>query len=102
MTNWRRVSDLLLEMRFLEVQVQMLRDPGPHLTRDRGLRVAALHQRLDELERRLRSYARERGDDEGASLGELRRRLAKVAAHDPRYSGPERRKHGNERLRSVP
>lgn len=82
----RRASDLLLELTFMEAQLCVLRDEGkPHRTRHLGERIAALHHRLDEIERRLRLSA---GVGCDVPVPELRRRLALVASA---YPGPERR-----------
>ena len=48
---WRRLSDLLLEIDFMEVQLEELQHLAPaHQTRNLGQRIAACHRRLDELE----------------------------------------------------
>lgn len=47
------------ELAFLEVQMRVLRDSGPpHLTRDRGLRLAVLRVRREVLLARLESAQR--------------------------------------------
>lgn len=47
------------ELAFLEVQMRVLRDSGPpHLTRDRGLRLATLRVRREVLLARLESAQR--------------------------------------------
>ena len=92
----RRLADLLLEMQFLEVQWQVLREEaGPHLIRNRALRIVALDHRLDRLEKRLRLRARVLGEDELATIGQIRSRLRRLvdrrqqATHN--HPGPERR-----------
>lgn len=85
----RRLSDILRELGLLEVQLQLFREGvGPHYGRNLGVRIAALHRRLDDLEHELRLRASALGEDGQASLRELRTRLA---ARDRQYGGPERR-----------
>lgn len=73
----------------LELQLQLFEEgAGPHYGRNLGLRIAALHRRLDEAEKQLRRHASRVAQDSQLSLKELRMRLA---ALDRRYDGPERR-----------
>jgi hypothetical protein len=82
----RRLSDLLEDLRFLEVQLIVLSETGPaHRSRNRGQQIATLHRRLDALERRLRQYA---GEEQQATISELRKRLLEL---ERSYQGPERR-----------
>lgn len=91
-THLRRLEDLLLQMRFLEVQLAVIeQSKGPHLLRNVGLRVAALHERLNELEHELRRRARHIPDARESTSRDLRRRLEELTQHDPHYRGPERR-----------
>ncbi len=54
----RRLSDALANIDLLEIQLQaIVRDGGAHHIRDVGLRISAIHRRLDELEARLRGRA---------------------------------------------
>jgi hypothetical protein len=51
----RRLDDLIVVYRFMQVQLDELnRSAGPHLVLDLGIRIAALHHRLDALERQIR------------------------------------------------
>lgn len=95
---WRRLSDLLLEIDFMEVQLEELQHLAPaHQTRNLGRRIAACHSRLDELERRVRLHAEELGEGgRQATISELRQRLARLADRrrdaEHGYRGPERRR----------
>lgn len=92
MPPFRRLSDLVTEVEFLQVQLHMVRDAGPaHHVRNVGVRIAALHQRLDVLERQLRLRARSEGDDPKAAISEVVRRLS-APDRQRRYRGPERRR----------
>jgi len=94
--QFRRLSDLLSEIQLLEAQLQVLReDAGPHLIRDIGLRLAALHGRLNQTEHRLRVHARDLNEDDQAAISHIRTRLTalqdrrqKIALDRP---GQERR-----------
>lgn len=91
-THLRRLEDLLLQIRFLEVQLAVIEESkGPHLIRNVGIRRAALHERLDELEHELRWRARHIPNARDSTSRELRRRLEELSQHDPDYRGPERR-----------
>lgn len=90
----RRLSDVLRELGLVEVQLQLFHEgAGPHYGRNLGMRIAALHRRLDDLERQLRVCASALGQDGQASLEELRQRLT---AMDRQYDGPERRDPARE------
>ena len=95
---WRRLSDLLLEIDFMEVQLEELQHLAPaHQTRNLGQRIAACHSRLDELERRVRLHAEELGEGgRQAGISDLRQLLSRLADRrrdaDPGYRGPERRR----------
>ena len=92
MSPFRRLSDLLTEVEFLQVQLHMVRDSGPaHHVRDVGVRLAALHQRLDVLERQLRQRARSEGEDAEAAISDVVRRLS-APDRRRRYRGVERRR----------
>jgi hypothetical protein len=81
-----------MEMQFLEVQLHMIRESGPaHHIREVGVRLAALHQRLDVLERQLRQRAQFEGEDAKAAISEVARRLSSPD-RARRYRGPERRR----------
>ena len=89
------MPELLAEIDFLLVQLITLHSTtGPHRMREHQMRMAALHRRLDHLERQLRMRV---GEDDLSTLGQLRRRLDQVSErrqrHDPDYAGPERRRH---------
>lgn len=87
----RRIRDALVDMQLTEIQLQIIQQSnGPHLIRNVGIRVAALHRRLGELEQRLR--ARDTVDAGRRGLRDLRQRMAELAEHDPKYDGPERRR----------
>ena len=89
----RRLADLLAEIPFLEVQLRVVQDSaGPHRIRNVGMLIASLHRRLDALEWRLRVQARAEGEDERATMSEIRRRLAALAERHPSYHGTERRR----------
>ena len=92
MRQFRRLSDLVTEVEFLHVQLCMVRDSGPpHHVRNIGARIAALHQRLDVLERQLRQRAQYEGEDSKAAISVVLRRLS-APDRLPRYRGPERRR----------
>ena len=98
----RRLSDLVTEVEFLQLQLHVVRDSGPpHHLRDVGVRIAALHQRLDVLERQLRQRAQSEGQDSKAALSEVLRRLS---APDSAASshGPERRRRALRRNMEGP
>lgn len=81
--QFRRLSDLLSEIQLLEAQLQVLReDAGPHLIRNIGLRIAALHGRLDQAEHRLRLHTSD--------------------VNDSQLSRPQQRRSQALRLASVP
>lgn len=87
--GFRRLSDILRELNLVDVQLQLFQEgAGPHYGRDLGVRIAALHRRLDDLEQQLRLRARALGQDDKPSLTELRTRLG-ILEH--RYDGRERR-----------
>jgi len=89
----RRLKDLLSELQFLEAQVQVLSESAAaHHRRDVGLRLAALHRQLDELERRIRNRSISLGQFDRVDVRELRQRLASLAYRHPDYRGPERRR----------
>ncbi len=73
----RRLSDALAAHQFSEVQLIVLNEQaGVHHVRNIGLRLAALHRRLDTLEAELRRHAKVLGEDPTMSVSELRQRLA--------------------------
>jgi DNA-binding transcriptional MerR regulator len=81
MTNpLRRLSDALANIDLLEIQLHAIaRDGGAHHIRDVGLRISAIHQRLDELEARLRSRAVEMSPGLATlRMSEVRRRLRQM------------------------
>jgi hypothetical protein len=95
----QRLSDLLSDANFLEVQIQTLQtQAGPHWLKGVGQRIARLHARLDDLEYQLRARASLKGSGvSGMSRRQLRRRLSLVTDRrqsglDIAYDGPERRK----------
>lgn len=89
----RRLDDVLSEVNFLLVQLQVLSEAtGPHKPRDIAVKLVDLHRRLDEFECRLRVQAAQMGESDGGTLDELRRRLATLAEQHPHYTGPERRR----------
>jgi len=89
----RRLTDLIADVQLLEVQLQIMSETGgPHRIRNQGVRLSALHQRLDTLERRLRRRARMLGENDRGTLTELRQRLA---AHRPQPRDIERRAGAN-------
>jgi len=95
--QFRRLSDLLSEIQLLEAQLQVLReDAGPHLIRNIGLRIAALHGRLDQAEHRLRLHARDLNEADQAAISHIRTRLTALQARRqkiaPDRPDPERRK----------
>lgn len=99
MMQVRRLSDILMELGLVEVQLQLFHEgAGPHYGRNLGMRIAALHRRLDDLDRSLRLRASTLGEDEHDSLKELRRRLAVI---DRQYKGPERRQVPAELKRTT-
>ena len=88
----RRLSDLLAEADFLEVQLRVLQETGPsHRKLNLQVVIAGVHGRLDALERRLRLRATELGEDDRAAIIELRRGLTVLAIGGTSYRGPERR-----------
>jgi hypothetical protein len=92
-TPGRRLSDLVSEASFMEIRVQVLHESAhSHKSRTFGLRLAALHRRLDAIERQLRTRARWLGTDDSGSVSELRRRLAELMKQAPPYEGVERRR----------
>lgn len=60
---------------------------GAHHLRHVGLRLAAIHRRMDALEAKLRQRARELGEDSTLSMSELSRRLD--ARTDRRQAHPD-------------
>jgi predicted phage gp36 major capsid-like protein len=101
----RRLSDLLMEQGFIDVQMQVVAESvGPHKPRDVALRLAALRQRAEALDDEVRARARDMGEDCSKPMSELRGRLS--ARHDrrrgpdPSYQGPERRR-GPRRARDA-
>jgi hypothetical protein len=78
----RLLADLLADAEFLLVQIVLLhQEHGPHLIRGRAQRLANLHRKLDEIEKELRERAAVLGLDTSVTLGELRRRLARLVGH---------------------
>jgi hypothetical protein len=87
----RRLRDVLTETNLLDVQLQIVQQTaGPHRLKGVAQRIAALHRRLDALERRLRLRARDLGFDNNLPMSVLRKQLTQVDPYD-RYKGPERR-----------
>jgi hypothetical protein len=75
----RRVSDTLLGIDLLEIQLEIIQsETGPNV---RGLedRVAAAHQELDRLERLLREQAQHLGIDSSSPIWHLRAVLSRCA-----------------------
>jgi hypothetical protein len=93
----RRSMDLLLELELFEVQLQIMHEEaGPHIMRNLGVRIAAAHRRMDEIEQELRRRAFQLGLVDAASGPLNPRKLTQLRdrrhGEDPRYQGPERRK----------
>src|SRR5690349_7746924 len=72
------VSTLLIETEFLLVQLVTAHETRGHRTFDQQNRIANLHRRLDQLEQQLRRHARELGEEQPMTLGQLRRRLGSL------------------------
>ncbi len=82
------LSDLLSEADFLDVQIQVIHETAPtHKGRDWGLRLAALHHRMYDLEEEMRLHASMLGESAMGPGYELRSRLREVCrrqdVHDP-------------------
>lgn len=82
---------LLVETEFLLVQLVAAHETRGHRTLKQQDRIANLHRRLDQLERKLRRRARQLGEDQTLTLSQLRRRLGSLVAHpvvdqDPQLS----------------
>jgi hypothetical protein len=85
----RRLSDLLADIDFLEIQLQVMQEQGPeHKTANLGQRIAALHRLLDHLERLVRVRAQELGREDPALANPALRRLLRAR--------PDRRKPPRE------
>ena len=86
----------------MEVQLQVFaKTAGPHKNRDAGVRIAAVHRRLDDLESSLRRRAQALGQDSTVRISELQRRLARYIERRRGagvYDGPERRRRQRRRL----
>src|SRR5581483_6070887 len=105
MTPRRRLSDLLADTQLVLMQLMVLQqESGPHHPARLQMRIAALHRRLDGLERTLRLRAAEKGVDGQTTLGQLRRVLATLTDRRQhsygRRVGPERRR-GERRHRTT-
>jgi hypothetical protein len=86
----RRVSDTLLGIDLLEIQLELVqRQGGPHHPQRLAQRIASAHKELDRLEDLLRLQAEELGLDPNMPLRELRRVLRDSADGQSGPSGAE-------------
>jgi len=96
----RRLSDLLTESQFLEVQVRVLQETGAaHHGVQLRQRIMAVHKRLDELERRPRRRALELGENDRLAISHIRRQLTALAEREPRCQISDRRRRSESLAR---
>lgn len=104
----RRLSDILSDMDFVEVQLEAIQRPQTcHKTSKLVQRISALHRRLDYLEDLVRVHARVWGEDPMLPNGTLRRHLRDACDRggpttDGSYAGPERRNTNRPHLSEPP
>ncbi len=90
MAQWRRLEDLLLELNFLDMQLQVLLEAGgPHKPRGVAMRRAKLQRRFSAVEAQVRQLARALGEPDDQPLSRLRQRLAAFVQANENHSGPE-------------
>ena len=89
----RGLSDLLMDIDFMHVQLRVLQETGPsHRSLNVQMRIAELHRRLDEVEQRLRFWASQVAKDDGLSISQSPSQLAGAAERTPGCTGIDRRR----------
>jgi DNA-binding response OmpR family regulator len=101
----RRLSDLLSELDFIEVQLQVFEETaGAHRNCHAAARIVALQRRMDDLEAQLQRCAGDLGQDPAPRPSELRRQLAsRLDRRQNRgpYGGRDRRRTDRRRSPAV-